>query len=158
MSTAQVKRKKEENMNVLKIDSPKLGAVEYAEEDIITLSSPILGFPDLSDFLLISNDKTYPFLWFQSVEEPSVCFILIEPDIFFPDYKPSVQKRELKVLGFSDQSEDPKLFGIVVVPDDPKMATVNLRAPLVVNFERKLAKQVILDDDALSIKTPLFNR
>ena len=49
-----------------------------------------------------------------------------------------------------------KIFSIVVVPTDPKLSTENLRAPLVVNFEKKLAKQIILDDDTLKIKTPLF--
>ena len=49
-----------------------------------------------------------------------------------------------------------KLFSIVVVPTDPKLSTANLRAPLVVNFEKKLARQIILDDDAYKIKMPLF--
>ena len=49
-----------------------------------------------------------------------------------------------------------KLFSIVVVPTDPKLSTANLRAPLVVNNKKKLAKQIILDDDAYKIKMPLF--
>ncbi len=61
----------------------------------------------------------------------------------------------MKVIAISDKKEM-KLFSIVVVPTDPKLSTANLRAPLVVNFEKKLAKQIILDDDAYKIKTPLF--
>ncbi|PLX68192.1 MAG: flagellar assembly protein FliW [Denitrovibrio sp.] len=142
-------------METRKIVSGKLGEIEFAETDIITLSAPVLGFPDLSDFILISNDKSYPFLWFQSVQDVNICFILVEPDIFFPYYKPTLNKRELKILG-AEGEKDIKLFGIVVVPDQPKNATVNLRAPLALNMEKKLAKQIILEDDKWQIKSPLF--
>jgi len=154
MSANSVK-KCEETMETRKIVSGKLGEIEFAETDIITLSAPVLGFPDLSDFILISNDKSYPFLWFQSVQDVNICFILVEPDIFFPDYKPTLNKRELKILG-AEGEKDIKLFGIVVVPDQPKNATVNLRAPLALNMEKKLAKQIILEDDKWQIKSPLF--
>ncbi len=145
-----------EKMGLLKINSPKLGPIEYKEDDLITLSSPLLGFPELNDFLLISNDASYPFLWFQSVEDIDTCFILIEANTFFKDYKPVINKRESKVLAIEDM-KDVKIFSIVVVPEDPKKSTANLRAPLVVNFEKKLAKQIILDDDNWQIKTPLFS-
>jgi len=145
----------EDKMETRKIVSGKLGEIEFAETDVITLSAPILGFPDLSDFILISNDKSYPFLWFQSVQDVNICFILVEPDIFFPEYNPVLNKREWKILG-AEEEKELKLFGIVVVPDQPKNATVNLRAPLVLNMEKKLAKQVILEDDKWQIKSPLF--
>lgn len=141
--------------NKMKLNSAKLGELEYTEDDIITLSSPLLGFPELQDFLLISDDNSYPFLWFQSVEDKDICFILIETNIFFKDYKPDIPKRELKVLAISDKN-DMKIFSIVVVPTDPKLSTANLRAPLVVNFDKKLAKQIILDNEEYRIKMPLF--
>ena len=146
---------KKDGSSRMKINSAKLGEIEYSEDDVITLSSPLLGFPDLQDFLIISDDNSYPFLWFQSVEDADICFILIETNTFFKDYKKKKKKRELKVIAISDKKEM-KLFSIVVVPTDPKLSTANLRAPLVVNFEKKLAKQIILDDDAYKIKMPLF--
>jgi len=154
MSANSVK-KSEETMQTRKIVSGKLGEIEFQETDVITLSAPILGFPDLNDFVLISNDKSYPFLWFQSVQDANICFILVEPEIFFPDYKPELNKREAKILG-AETLDEVKLFGIVVVPEQPKNATVNLRAPLALNMEKKLAKQVILEDDKWQIKSPLF--
>ncbi len=146
---------KKDGKEIMKINSSKLGEIEYKEDDIITLSAPLLGFPELQDFLLISDDNSYPFLWFQSVEDEEICFILIETNTFFKEYNPIIPKRELKVLAIGSE-EDMKLFSIVVVPADPKLSTANLRAPLVVNFEKKLAKQIILDDDSYKIKTPLF--
>ncbi len=145
----------EVSMEKIKMSSTKLGQIEYSESDIITLSSPLLGFPDLSDFLLISSDKSFPFLWFQATQDPDVCFILIEPKIFHPNYDPKINKRELKILGI-DSDDQLKIAAIVVVPEDPKNATVNLRAPILLNTGKKLAKQVILEDDRWMIKAPLF--
>jgi flagellar assembly factor FliW len=141
--------------NLRVIQSAKLGKVEFRDEDILTLITPLFGFNDLSDFLLINNSDYYPFLWFQSVEDPSVCFIVIEPGPFFPDYKPIFDKREFKVMGVKDTSEF-KIFCIVVIPDNPTDATANLRAPLIINFERKIAKQAVLENDSLQIREPLF--
>lgn len=138
-----------------KLISGKLGEVEFTDEDIITMSSPILGFPDLHDFLLISSEKSFPFIWLQSTEDHNICFILIEPKMFHTDYNPRINKRELKILG-ADSLDELKLFGIVVVPDDPQGATVNLRAPILINTEKKLAKQLVLDDEKWQIKAPLF--
>ena len=139
--------------NEITIHSPKLGEVKYKEDDLITLTTPLLGFAELSDYLIISNSDYFPFLWLQSVEDPSVCFILIEPNPFFEGYAPNINKRELKVLG---NITELKIFCIVVIPEDPQMATANLRAPLVVNFERKIAKQIVLDDDKYNIRSRLF--
>ena len=139
----------------LEIISPKLGKISYSESDLITLTSPLLGFAELSDYLIISNSDYFPFLWLQAVEDPSVCFILIEPEPFFKDFKPKVNKRELKVMGVDNISEL-KMFCIVVIPDNPQKATANLRAPVIVNFERKIAKQTVLEDDTWDIRAPLF--
>jgi len=147
--------KHEENMENKKILSTKLGELEYVEDDIITMSSPILGFPDLHDFLLITSDQSFPFIWFQSTEDENICFILVEPEVFHPKYKPQFNKRDYKILNAETEKEI-KIFGIVTVPDDPKKATVNLRAPLMVNTEKKLAKQIVLEDEKWEIKTPLF--
>ncbi len=139
----------------LEILSPKLGKVNYSEDDLITLTSPLLGFAELNDYLIISNSDYFPFLWLQAVEDPAVCFILIEPEPFFKDYKPKINKRELKVLGVNELTEL-KLFCIVVIPDNPQKATANLRAPIIVNFERKLAKQTVLEDENWDIRAQLF--
>lgn len=145
----------EETMETRTIVSSKLGEINYTDTDVTTLCAPLLGFPDLNDFLLIANDKSYPFLWFQSVQDKDICFILVEPELFDPEYAPKLNKREFKILG-ADDEKMLKVFAIVVVPDQPKNSTMNLRAPLIVNVEKKLAKQVILEDDKWQIKTPLF--
>ena len=92
-NTASKQTENKGGKGFMKINSSKLGEIEFKEDDVITLSAPLLGFPDLQDFLLISDDNSYPFLWFQSVEDTDICFILIETSTFFKDYNPTIPKR-----------------------------------------------------------------
>lgn len=145
-------------IGLMKVNSSKLGVeIEYVEDDLITFTSPIPGFPDLNDFLLLSDPNYAPYLLLQSVEDPDICFILVDTLMFFPTYDPNIGKRDLKTLAANDKKEI-KLLSIVVIRNGESIPTTNLRAPLVVNFDKKLAKQVILDDDNYEIRTPLFSK
>ena len=48
------------------------------------------------------------------------------------------------------------LLCILVVPQDVRAMTVNLKAPLVVNRTGRLAKQVILSDERYSLRAPVL--
>lgn len=149
--------KKEENMEKKVLNSPKLGRFEYTEDDLVTMVSPILGFNELNDFLFISSEELYPFSYFQSVQDENITFVLADIKAFFPDYSPKFSKRDYKVLQI-EKDEEMALFGLVVVRDDPQNATINLKAPLVINTSKKLAKQIILEEDTYKVKTPLFSK
>lgn len=149
---ANAKRKQMEKKVLYSL---KYGKFEFTDDDIFYMTSPLLGFSHLSDFLLISSEEHLPFYVFHSSEDPSVSFVIIDIKSFFPDYAPEIHKRDLKILQAKSR-DDLVLFGIVVVPSNPKDATVNLKAPLAINVQKKLAKQIILEDDRYQIKTPLF--
>lgn len=154
---AQKALKKEENMEKKVLNSPKLGRFEYTEDDLVTMVSPILGFNELNDFLFISSEEFYPFSYFQSVQDENITFVLADIKAFFPDYSPKFSKGDYKVLQI-EKDEEMALFGLVVVRDDPQNATINLKAPIVINTNKKLAKQIILEEDIYKVKTPLFNK
>lgn len=143
----------------MKLISPRVGEVEYSESDIITLITPFLGFPELQDFLLINDDASYPFLWLQSTEDPDICFLIVEPEQFFQNYAPEIPSREYKILAIADKyKEDIKTFCMVTVPSTIESATVNLRAPILVNFDKHIAKQIVLEQDTYQIRTPLLSQ
>lgn len=144
-------------MDKMMIEAPRVGKIEYDEEDIIVMTTPMLGFANLNDFLLISTEQTYPFYWLQSIEDPEISFLMVETGLFFKDYLPKFNRRDFKILQ-AEELGSLRIFAIVVVPSNPKDATANLRAPIVFNEEKKLAKQIILDEDKYSIKTRVFER
>jgi len=84
------------------------------------------------------------FWWFQSVDDGSVAFVVINPFIIKPDYKPIIQDNDVELLEV-ESPEDVILMSIVTIRSDPFRVTANLRAPIVINLKKRLAKQIILD-------------
>nr|WP_254664105.1 flagellar assembly protein FliW [Paenibacillus sp. HGF5] len=51
---------------------------------MIVFESPILGFGDLKNYVLLpSEDKNGPFEFLQSVENENLSFIVTDPFVFF---------------------------------------------------------------------------
>jgi flagellar assembly factor FliW len=59
------------------------------------------------------------------------------------------------MLGLDDAA-DARVLAILVVPEDVRAMTANLQAPLIVNPQKRLAKQVILTDERFPLRYPVF--
>ena len=47
-------------------------------------------------------------------------------------------------------------LAIVVLPEDIQQTRVNLKAPVIINVEKKLGKQIIQNDDSLPVRYYLY--
>ena len=56
-----------------------------------------------------------------------------------------------------ESTEEVMVVNIVVVPDDPQEMTMNLKAPIIINKDKRLAKQIILEEEAYPVKHRLFD-
>lgn len=136
----------------MKITSRALGEIEVSEHRIIEMPSGMIGFPALKRFVLVPFDEPEaPFLWWQCIDDPSVCFLLIDPRLVFPDYEVAVPAEELEEVELKSEREG-AVFGVVTVPEDPREMTVNLMGPLVINHSAGKAKQLVLSDPRYSAK------
>jgi flagellar assembly factor FliW len=72
--------------------------------------------------------------------------VITDPWTVAPDYAPEISDADAQTLELSS-FEDARLFGILTVPADPARITINLRAPIVVNAARRVAKQAVLLND-----------
>ena len=140
-----------EESAVLKIQTLRFGEVEISESDIIMMDEGLLGFPGLRRYALISDPEQTPFVWFQSVDEPQLAFVVVDPYIFFPGYQILAKAEELQSIGLKDINQA-TILTIVVIPLNPMDITTNLRGPLVVNPENNKAKQLVLIDDRYHTK------
>lgn len=125
------------------IESKHFGKLEIEEKEIITFPEGILGFQEINGYVLL-EEKDSPFFWLQAVDVPEVCFIIVDPRIFYPDYNPNVAEDILASLEIKDKTEL-AYYTIVVIPDDVKKMRTNLQAPLVVNLQKRVAKQIVLN-------------
>jgi flagellar assembly factor FliW len=139
----------------LKIATKRFGVMEFPEDSVITVLGGIIGFPALTKYVLIQRPNDAPFYWLQSLDDPTMALVLVNPVLFKADYAPSLPEglhNELKA-----SSEEISLFAIVTIPPGrPQDMTANLLGPLALNPASRLARQLILDDRHYSHRQPII--
>jgi len=109
----------------------RFGEVNYKNSKRIKIPKGIFGFSKFKDYIIVEKKEDLPFLWLQSILDPDLAFLIVDPLIFFPDYLIIPEKSDLEELRVSDAKEL-KLYVIVTVPsNDFAHCYANLIAPLV---------------------------
>jgi flagellar assembly factor FliW len=133
----------------------EMETVEIAEETILTFPEGVPSFERHRRFALIQDPKLAPFAWLQSLHDPLVGFLVIEPGLLVRDYEFDISDPDVELLELSDASEA-AVLSILVVPEDVRAMTANLQAPLIMNPRKRIAKQVILTDERFPLRYPVF--
>lgn len=140
----------------MKISTTRFGDISIDESRIVRMKEGMLGFEHLKRYVLLTQDKETPFLWFQSVDDGSIAFVVIHSFIVKPDYEPVIPDDEVRLLEIeSSGGEEVVVLSVVTIRSDPFTVMANLRAPIVVNAEKMLAKQVILVDGEYPVQYSL---
>lgn len=138
-----------------KLSTRHFGEIEYDPQKIISFPQGLPGFPDSTRFLLMSEDPDEEmFFWLQSIDDGAVAFTLMDVYKVLPDYDPQVDQDELAELG--QVSGTLEILNIVVIPDYVRQMRVNLRAPIVINNDTGMGKQVICTNDDYPIRFMIF--
>ncbi|MED1952355.1 flagellar assembly protein FliW [Brevibacillus centrosporus] len=132
-----------------------MNASQQVELGKLFFEDGIPGFSHLQFFQLMQEEDS-PFFLIQSTEEKDVGFWVVDPFTFFPEYNFELSLVTKEALRAEEQSQI-AVFSIVTIRGKD-MATVNLKAPIIVNFSNRMGKQVILQEDAYSIRQPLFKQ
>ncbi|HMN67615.1 MAG TPA: flagellar assembly protein FliW [Bdellovibrionales bacterium] len=141
----------------MNVHTSRFGLISITNEDVITFPEGLLGFNELRRFVLLDDPTDEIFAWLQSCEEPGIAFPLLEPELFTTGYKVTLAKHDMEVLGLKSQ-EGVRYFTIITIPQDPTQMTANLKAPIVINVDKRLARQCVLQDNQLNIREPIFTR
>ena len=139
-----------------KLTTFHFGEIEYDEQKIIHFPDGIPGFPDDKRFLFMSEQEDEDtFFWLQSVDNGDVAFTLMNVYGILPNYDPQCDEEEMKEL--CDITDAPvEIYNIVVIPEDAKQMRVNLMAPVVINMEAGLGRQVVCMNDDYPIRYYIF--
>jgi len=135
----------------MKIETKRFGEIEINEAELIVMKGSILGFGHLKRFAMVMHDDKTPLWWMQSVDDPSVAFVVINPFVVMPDYCPPVPKEDTDFLDIKNP-QDMVLLSIVTVRSQPFRVTANMRAPILINAATRMASQIVLDDVDYSIQ------
>jgi flagellar assembly factor FliW len=139
----------------VKCTSIRFGSFEVPDERIVRFPSGLLGFPDHQRYVILDHDTEVPFKWLQSIEEPDLAFVFMDPAIFHPDYHIDIPADALTEIK-DEQSDALTVVVILTIPsDDPGRITANLRGPLLISHKTKLGKQLVLSEE-FPTRHPLF--
>lgn len=139
----------------MKHQTAHMGEVDIADEEQIVFPAGLPGLPDYTRFAVLFDEGTWPFYYLQSLEDASLCLLTVEPFAFFPDYDFELPDSVVEQLQITSP-DDIWVRNIVVVADDFKQSTVNLQAPVIINHQRRLGRQVILNHPDYAVKHALF--
>ncbi len=135
----------------MKYPTSRFGEIAFEEKDMLFLPKGILGFSQLSKYVIIERNEYDPFKWLQSVEDSSIAFAIVNPVLFFPSFKLEVNEKELEELNF-EQMKELITYVVVTVPSDPSQISANLLGPLVINSKKRIAKQVVMPNSPYTTK------
>jgi flagellar assembly factor FliW len=141
----------------VEVTSERFGTVEVPASHVIRMISPIFGFALSRRYCLLPapEGEESPFRWLQSLDQPELAFIVVNPFEFFPEYDielPTPDQRELEI----ETPDECVVLALVSVPaGDPAAITANLVAPLVINARTSGARQVVLYESGYFTKHPL---
>lgn len=133
----------------MKIDTTRFGEVEVEDDQIISMPEGIIGFEECRKFALLDHSPDSPFKWFQSVDDPGLAFVIIDPFPFVSDYKVDLKEADLEFLGAKDAA-DVLILTFVSIKRESSSITANLMGPVIINLTNLIAKQLILSDTSYS--------
>ncbi len=139
----------------MKVNTTRFGELTVNNEDIINFSEGLLGFENLTQFFIVDPGDSTLILWLQSTEDNSVAFPIIEPKIFKPDYIAKLLPADMAAVQL-DTMSDAKIYSIITIPSDITTMSANLKAPIVINNAKKVARQIVLQDNKLSVKYEMY--
>ncbi|MEW9669526.1 flagellar assembly protein FliW [Ammoniphilus sp. 3BR4] len=139
----------------MKIDSLLFGELEIDRDKIVTFERGIPGFPESKEYVFLELPDT-PFFIMQSVSN-ELFFYVVNPYDFYQDYDVQLSDSVIETLRI-EKPQDVLIYNIVTIPEDFQKATVNLKAPLVVNVTTRQGKQYILNEKHFGIRQPLFEK
>jgi flagellar assembly factor FliW len=139
---------KERAMTAATTHAPEVETVPTLE-----LVQPILGFPAARHFTIVDHHDSL-LRTLQCLDDTALRFLVVPPNVFYPEYAPVVSDQVVEDLEIVDES-DVLLLVLLTAPDGLGTATVNLRAPLVINVRTRRAAQVVLEDQDHPLAAPL---
>jgi len=120
---------------------------------MVTFNEGVPGFETCRQFLLMASAESEPFAVVRGVGPDGPSFVAIDPARVVTGYALVLDPADLVRLG-SDGAQQLLFLCIVTVHEDGR-ATVNLRAPLVINPASLRGIQIVTPESPYRIDHPL---
>ena len=115
--------------------------LEVRASEVITFPKGLVGLEHLSQFVLVEDERVVPCRWLQSLEEPALAFLVVDPGLVHPAYDPDLPAGERWV--------------IITLRQQPEASTANLLAPVVIDPQSRTGQQLVLHESGFSLRHPI---
>jgi len=117
----------------------------------IVFPAGLIGCDSWRQFVLLTDDEEdLPVAYLQSVDEPSVRFLVTDPRYVAPSYTVELSDEDRAYLDLT-QTDTPVLYCTLTVYDNGEI-TANLLGPLVINSRTRVGRQVVVNDSTYSTR------
>ena len=127
----------------MKINTSRFGTVDIQPDDILFFKKGLFGFEDCQHWVILGDAGNSAVAWLQSLQNADHALPVVSPRRFLPHYQVKLDPAELEPLHLGSLANTHVLG---VVSRDRDVLTLNLRAPLIINLDRRLGCQVITSD------------
>jgi flagellar assembly factor FliW len=138
------------------IETSKFGKVAYKKSEIIWMVRSLLGFEDYKRFIIITLKGQEPFKWLQSLDDPNLAFLALDPLYFMSDYVVEVNPKDIALLGAKDVKHIVTLVLVTIPSGQPDKMSANLQGPVIINTQNMQGAQLVLGDSNYSTRHSIF--
>lgn len=128
----------------MQIATTRFGSLKIEDSDIISFPQGIVGFEMRRRWVLLADAVNEAVGWLQCLDQAELALAVVSPRRFVPDYRVRLVKSELAPLQLEDSH---RAYVLTVVNKNQTHLTINLKAPLIINLNARLGRQVITSDE-----------
>jgi len=136
----------------MQVRTTRFGVLEIPDERVIEFPRGLLGFSQYTRYCLLEPGEDACFFWLQSLDEPSLAFVVTDPGLFVPEFSVPIRPEQMMELKLG-KLEDAQVF--VIVNKVEQTLTGNLQGPLVVNTLTRQGEQLVLAEKRWTTRHPL---
>ncbi|MBI3581900.1 MAG: flagellar assembly protein FliW [Nitrospinae bacterium] len=137
------------------INTRRFGEIKIDPSKILTFPEGMIGFGGRRRYVVLPFAEGTPFELLQSVDEPNLAFVVINPFLFKPDYRFDAADEDLEAVK-AGGAREVVVRVIVTLPPDLAQMTANLQGPVLINEARLLARQIVLMNADYSLTHPIL--
>jgi flagellar assembly factor FliW len=127
-------------MSAMEIRTTRFGPVQIEPNDVICFPNGMLGLDDCRHWVLLADAHNDGLGWLQSTTQPEIALAVVSPRRFVPDYQVRTARAEIEPLALDSLQH---AHVLAIVSKNEQSVTLNLKAPLIINLERGVGRQVI---------------
>ena len=135
----------------MKVETIRFGTLEIDDQSIIRMPRGPLGFEDENEFCMIQHRPDCNFQWLQSIHDPRLAFVVVDPTMFVEGYEFEISDSDVEKLHLTSDDEA-LVLAITTITNGGKDITLNLAAPVVINSRELLGMQIVLQNESYSVR------